>query len=412
MSVGVFHTRTDAVELPEAGQLPLTNDVTVTVNPPSEAARVRIQPERADGPPLIKARRYALLDALRAVCAHAIVWHHITFYGPLSDIAYPLMPTLLDFIANYSRLAVQIFLVMGGFVAAQGLSRSVPTTFGELLQQIVKRYWRLAWPYLIVIGIAVAANATASQFMTHESIAAPPTVPQLVAHAFFLQTLLGYESLSSGFWYLAIDLQLSLFTLLVATIVGFVARRLGRPEVMHTATMAVLFPLAAASLFWWNRDPDHDIWAGYYFGSYFIGLTTAWCLNGRISPRWFGLMCVLMLAGLVHDFRIRLALALATGMVLFVAGRTGGLERWGRSPLMTYWGKLSYSLFLIHFPVCLVINAVLGAPLTDRPVWAAAGMVLAWLASCVAAVGFYHLVEQPGAWSPRLWFARRPAPVS
>jgi len=406
MTVGVLNTRTDAVDQPEAGQLPLTNDSTVTVIRPVPVVPVRIQPERADGPPLVKVRRLALLDAFRAVCAHAIVWHHITFYGPLSDIAYPLMPTLLDFIANYSRLAVQCFLVMGGFVAAQGLSRSIPTTASELLQQITKRYWRLAWPYLLVIGIAVMANATASQFMTHESIAAPPTAPQLIAHVFFLQTLLGYESLSSGFWYLAIDLQLSLFTLIVAAIIGSVTRRVGREDVTHTAMMTLLFPLAAVSLFGWNRDPDHDIWAGYYFSSYFIGLTTGWCFTGRISPRWFGLMFVLMLAGLVHDFRIRLAFALATGVVLFLAGRTGGLERWGRSPWMAYWGKLSYSLFLIHFPVCLVINAVLGPPLTDRPLWAVLGMFAAWLASCAAAVGFHHLAEALPRWRLRPWGVR------
>lgn len=401
MTVGATATRTDAVETREAGALPSEWAATPPTGIASLAVRgspVLIQPERAPGPPVVKVRRYAFLDGLRALCAHAIVWHHIAFYGPLSDIAYPLMPALLDLIADYGRLAVQVFLVVGGFVAAQGSSRHVPATIAEMGRQIAKRYWRLAWPYLFVIGVAVLANATASRFMTHESIAAPPTVPQLIAHAFFLQTLLGYESLSSGFWYLAIDLQLSLLVLVVCTLIGFVARCTDRADQTQTWAMALFLPLAAASLFWWNRDPDHDIWAGYYFGSYFIGLTTGWCLTGRISRGWFGAMVVLMVAVLASDFRIRPALALITGLLLAVGGLTGGLERWLRSPTMAYWGKLSYSLFLIHFPVCLVMNAVLGTLFEGRPVLATIGMVSAWLTSCLAAVVFYHFVEQGDGW--------------
>lgn len=399
--MGATATRTDAVEEQEAGVLPPEWTATPPAGIPSLTARstpVLIQPERAPGPPVVKVRRFAFLDGLRALCAHAIVWHHIAFYGPLSDIAYPLMPTLLDVIADYGRLAVQVFLVLGGFVAAQGLSRHVPTTVGEMGHQIAKRYWRLAWPYLFVIGFAMVANATASQFMTHESIAAPPTFSQVIAHAFFLQTLLGYESLSSGFWYLAIDLQLSLFTLVVCTLMGFLARRFHREDQMQTWAMALFLPLAAASLFWWNRDPDHDIWAGYYFGSYFIGLTTGWCLTRRISRGWFAVMVVLMITVLAQDFRIRPALALTTGVLLAIAGLSGGLDRWLRSPMMAYWGKLSYSLFLIHFPVCLVMNAVLGTMLADRPVLATVGMVLAWLTSCLAAIVFHHFVEQGDGW--------------
>ncbi|HET6424426.1 MAG TPA: acyltransferase [Planctomycetaceae bacterium] len=403
MAVGVTDTRTDADEAQEAGVLPGEWDAAPPVAAPSSAlpaAPVLIQPERAAGPPLVKVRRFAFLDGLRALSAHAIVWHHIAFYGPLSDIAYPLMPTLIELLAEYGRMAVQIFLVMGGFVAAQGLSRTVPATLREMTQQAVKRYWRLAWPYLFVIGVAILANAAASRFMTHESIAAPPTLPQVVAHVFFLQTLLGYESLSSGFWYLAIDLQLSLFTLIACTLIGFIARRWGREDRTQTWAMALFLPLAVASLFWWNRDADHDIWAGYYFGSYFIGLTTGWSLTGRISYRWFAVMFAVVMLSLASDFRTRPALALATGMIIAIAGVTGGLERWLRSPFMAYWGKLSYSLFLIHFPVCLVMNAVLGQLFADHPVLAAVGMVLAWLTSCAAAVVFHHLVEETHSWRP------------
>ncbi|MDP1797465.1 MAG: acyltransferase [Planctomycetaceae bacterium] len=400
-AVGVDHTRTDADVMTEAENLPATtlvddsSGVMPAVAAPSFAPpRVLIKPERSDSPPKVLMRRFAFLDGLRALSAQAIVWHHIAFYGPLSDIAYPLIPTVIDVLAEYGRMAVQIFLVIGGFIAAQGLSRAVPKSGAELTRQIAKRYWRLAWPYFAILMIAVLANGVASQWMTHDSIAATPTVPQLIAHVFFLQTLLGYESLSSGLWYLAIDLQLSLMTLILCSAVGVVARSCGRKESTHRWSFVVFFPIAAAALFSWNRDPDHDIWAGYYFGSYFLGIATAWVLSDQIPRAWYIAAVALAAAALAYDFRIRLAIALVTCLVITFAGITGGLERWLRSPVMDYLARTSYSLFLIHFPICLVINAILSEPAANRPQLALAGMVLAWFVSCLAAIGFYHGVEK------------------
>lgn len=72
--------------------------------------------------------RSALLDCTKGLACAAIVWHHLAFYGPMSDVAHPVMPDLLDWLYEYARMAVQIFLVIGGFLAAaslapQGLSR-------------------------------------------------------------------------------------------------------------------------------------------------------------------------------------------------------------------------------------------------------------------------------------------------
>ena len=51
-----------------------------------------------------------------------------------------------------------------------------------------------------------------------------PTLPQVVAHAFLLQSILGYEGLSAGVWYIAIDFPV--FALLLGTL--WLARGIGR----------------------------------------------------------------------------------------------------------------------------------------------------------------------------------------
>jgi hypothetical protein len=44
----------------------------------------------------------------------------------MSDVAHPVMPDLLDWLYEYARMAVQIFLVIGGFLAAASLAPHGP----------------------------------------------------------------------------------------------------------------------------------------------------------------------------------------------------------------------------------------------------------------------------------------------
>ncbi len=107
-------------------------------------------------------------------------------------------------------------------------------------------------------------------------------------------------------------------------------------------------------------------------------------------------LLVLLLAGsaaLAYEFRPRIALALATASLLAVAARTGWLERWPDFRLSAWLGKISYSVFLIHFPVCLLMNGLFSRFIPDSPFLNLAGMLLAWMLSIAAGHVFYHKVE-------------------
>ena len=51
-----------------------------------------------------------VVDALKAIACLMIVLHHLSVYGPMSDVAYPLFPGLIDWLYQYGRMAVQAFL--------------------------------------------------------------------------------------------------------------------------------------------------------------------------------------------------------------------------------------------------------------------------------------------------------------
>lgn len=341
--------------------------------------------------------RWPFLELLRACASHVIVWHHLAFYGPLSDVAYPLASGLIDWLYEYGRMAVQVFFVLGGLLMARSASREEAPRLRALGSAAWHRYRRSGLPYLVVLGVAIAANAVARGWMDHESISAPPELPQLLAHAFFLHDILHFEALTAGIWYLAVDFQLFLLTFLILALAPKLARVLGAWRAVSPFTVAQLlfWTLAVAALFGFNRYPKLDVWGIYFFGSYFLGMVLHWVLAGRLPRALFWAYVALVVSASLYDWRPRLLVAAATALIVYGAARTGLLERWPRSQLIAYLGRISFSLFLTHFPVCLVVNAAVTRHLPHSMGTALAGMVAAWLLSIAAAVAFHHFVEAP-----------------
>ena len=335
--------------------------------------------------------RLAFVDALKAVASQLIVLHHLAFYGPMSDHAHSLLPTLVSWLSQEARIAVQAFLVIGGFLAAQSLAPGGVLLAARPLSLLWRRYLKLVTPYLAAVLLGIACAAIARRLMTHDSLPGLPTLPQVVAHALLLQSILGYEGLSAGVWYIAIDFQL--FALLLGIL--WLARRLGQGAGRAAFVGALLVgALALASLYHFNRDADWDVWGVYFFGSYALGVLIYWA-TARKQPiaGWLLLVVVPVVTALLVDYRSRIAVALVVALALGLARRTGFLDSWPRSPLIAGLGKISYSVFLVHFPVCLVVSGLFARFAPPTAGVNLAGMVIAWLASMAAGALFYRLVE-------------------
>lgn len=142
----------------------------------------------------------------------------------------------------------------------------------------------------------------------------------------------------------------------------------------------------AASLFYFNRDAEWDVWAPYFFGSYGLGALALL------------LAAMLLLPGmaLLVDFRSRIALALAVACLLFLFGRYRPTSPAGPAlAVIDYAGKISFSVFLVHFPVCLVVNATFARFVPEQAHAQAFGMLVGWMASLLAGVAFFRWVETP-----------------
>lgn len=331
--------------------------------------------------------RLPFIDALKAVGSQLIVLHHLAFYGPMSDWTHQLAPGLVGWFSQHARMAVQIFLVVAGFLAARSLAPQGRLRGERPLGLLWQRFVRVSLPLLAALLLAMVCTEIAREWMTHDSLPDPPSLWQLVAHALLVHSLLGVDSLSAGVWYVAIDVQL--FALLLGLL--WLGRRLGAHAPLLVAAVVL------ASLFHFNRDSGWDNWAIYFFGAYGLGALAFWVSRvdaGRSAPAWLAGMVVLTTLALALDWRTRIALALGVALSLAWAHRSGWLFTWPRSRALGYLGRISYGVFLLNFPVALVVNAAFTRYASPDAGVQTLGVLVAWLACNVAGAAFHHGVER------------------
>lgn len=340
--------------------------------------------------------RLPFLTVFKGLAAQLIVLHHLAFYGPMSDHVRPSVPLLMAWLDEQARLAVQVFLVIGGFLAARSFSGDGAAPLASNpAARAARRYLALGLPFMAAILLTVAASALARSWMDHDSISAAPTLAQVLAHALLLHDVLGYEALSAGAWYVTIDFQLyTLFALLVWAC-GHASR--AWPAARRWLLPASVSLLLCSSVFWFNRDARFDAWALYFFGSYGLGALACWvgAAPGRRQRLLALALTVPAAAALALDFRSRIALALLTAcFIAWAAQHPVVRERAAPAPLL-WLGRISYSVFLVHFAVCLAINAAFTRFAPATAAWQGSGMLAAWAASILAGAVFYRLVETP-----------------
>ncbi len=327
-------------------------------------------------------------DALKAIASQLIVLHHLIAYGPMSEVAEDHFPRLVNWLYYDGRMSVQVFFVMAGFLAARALAPDRAPAFRSPWPALRKRYLRLAVPCLAAVLASIVCAAIARSLIVDPSLPAPPGAAQLLAHALLLQDVLGFEALSAGVWYVAIDFQLfALFALLL-----WLARAV--PERQRPAIATGLVAAAAlASLFHINRDPSWDAYAPYFFGVYALGIASFWASARGRSPLWLMLVALITAAALAVDYRERVAFASAVALTIGVARRYRLLERWPDIRALAFLGRISFSVFLIHYPVAMLMNAVVHLLFGDHASSNILGLIVAWGLSVAAGAVFHRHVE-------------------
>lgn len=330
------------------------------------------------------------IDALKAVACLFIVSHHLAFYGPMSDIAWPLMPHLIDWMYQNGRLAVQVFFVTAGFLLGGKMLPDGAVHLEQPLMAIRHRFLRLAVPYWFALLVAIICATMVRGTLTHFEVPALPNMPQLLANVLLLQDLLHEDALSAGVWYVAIDFQLFTVTAIILWACGLAARR---HAVLSLLPPFAVLAICLLSLFVFNRDEALDNSWIYFFGAYGLGILGSWAAKRPRGLLWLALLVAIVIAALLIDFRSRIAVAGATMLLLGLARRYPVIGQQPVAKSLTYLGHISYSVFLIHYPVCLLVNALFFIYFPQSAAMNVLGMAVGMLASVSGGALFCRYIE-------------------
>jgi peptidoglycan/LPS O-acetylase OafA/YrhL len=356
---------------------------------------------RADVAPIASApsgptHRFTFLDALRGIAATGVAAFHISRYGPVAHAAEEAIPAWLEGLLKYGWVGVQIFFVLSGFVIAYSL-RATRVTPAFVAQFAVRRSLRLDPAYWTTIMLVLLLTALVPSIFYDPNLESDPvSFGQLAAHLFYLQNILGLGNISVGFWTLCIEVQFYLALIGALCLAQWIAgseEPVCRQDLMRLSGLLAL--PALMSLFVSNLNQSTDSLLIHFFCMFYLGILACWCLEGKVRDWVFWTYASAMVLRLGWHWSLDICVALVTGIAIYIVGRRRHLGDWLNFSWLQYLGRISYSLYLIHYPVACIITAI-GYELTGTsPMASALWLAVALAVSIVAAGLLYRAVESP-----------------
>lgn len=318
--------------------------------------------------------RIEILEPLRGLAALAVAWYHLTSRGTLLP-----QDSWIRASGAFGWLGVEVFFVISGFIIPYSLLRGhyfIRKDFGRFL---AKRIIRLDPPYLITICILLVVASFITLAPGPEGESPEISVPQVLCHLGYLNAFLGYEWLSPVFWTLAIECQ---YYILVAIAFPLFASTKPLPRLASLALLTVSGVVL-----------DQGQFVFRYGGLFSLGILTFQKHLGFWSARQY-----LALLIPIAMFTI-LTLGLLNGLAGMVTALIIAFVKVKQYRLLAFIGSMSYSLYLMHWPVGILITRI-GSQFADTLPLQIAVLATALTASFVAAYIMYRLVERPAQrWS-------------
>jgi peptidoglycan/LPS O-acetylase OafA/YrhL len=349
------------------------------------------------------------LDGIRGLAALFVMLHHCWL---LSFPGYPANtgPSWTGWLV-YGHLAVVVFIVLSGFSLAVSPARN-DWRLGGLARFAHRRAWRILPPYWAALAYSlVVAWTLVPQPNTPE-----PTAKSVAVFGLLLQDVFGAPSPNGAFWSIAIEAQLYLvFPLLLV-----VLRRAGASVMLAAVTVVVLAvgllaPVSSVVDLLTRLTPQFA--ALFALGLAAAGVLRAADRTRRLPWPWLALLATIPPVALIvaqgsvwtvhHYFWVDLAFGPAVGFLLaaVATGRPRPFVRFLDTRPVRSLGSFSYSLYLTHAPLVVLIHEKVVAPHMDPGVPAfLTTLALAAPATILTARVFAAFFELPfqrhRSWAP------------
>lgn len=352
------------------------------------------------------------LTGIRALAAGWVVVEHFRL------IIFALLPATVD-LTPWIRsgfLGVEVFFVLSGFIISyQWADRFTVFSGAQYRKFIYKRFARIypmQFVTLVSLGaivlVAMGAGIALSGIANY-------TVGNFVGNLFNLQALPGIASFNNPAWSISVEFAAYLvFPLIALGLVGVKSARRGflaAASLSATGVAAMMFVAMTVddsptgeAMIWLRIATEFTVGCLLYAGWRHLeerqfGVHWDWVAGGA----------TILLAAVLGFTGGEGAGALVTVpiialFVLSCAGATGPIGRLLSSRLMMWGGRVSYSVYMTHFIVLMVLGEVLpptsfqGTSLVVR----VSVVVFYLVVSVVIGAAGYHLIEEPA----RKWLTR------
>ncbi|MFJ6837303.1 acyltransferase family protein [Streptomyces sp. NPDC091209] len=299
------------------------------------------------------------LDGLRGLAALYVVLFHcwlLTFPGFPRNSG----PSWLGWLM-YGRLAVVFFLVLSGFSLALSAARN-GWRLGGVAGFLRRRAWRILPPY----WAALAFSLVIAWLVVPASHFGPPNGASIVVYGLVVQDVFTAPTPNGAFWSIGVEAELYLaFPLFL-----LIRRRLGAVALVAGVTLLVV----ARGLMADNATPVEGVnWLTPNLAPVFAagligaGIVVAPEKVRRLPWHWLAALAAVPVLSLVlfkgsvwtvtHYFWVDLAAVPAMTMLLaaVATARPSVLLRLLATGPMRGLGNFSYSLYLVHLPIVMVL---------------------------------------------------------
>ncbi len=313
------------------------------------------------------------LDGLRGLAAVYVVINHVflrTFPGYPVDHA----PFWAGWFI-YGRFAVVVFIVLSGFSLALS-----PARHGWRLHTISEYARRRAWRILPAYWAALAFSLAVAWLIVPQPGNGVPDAKSVVVYGLLVQNIVGAHSPNAAFWSMAVEAQLYLLFPLLLLIV----RRRGGLIMVVAVTLVVaavgLIGPHVARLDTFVIQSPPDLAALFAVGILTAGIVRAGSARRSWPWHWLALAAVAPVLVTIwwqgsvwtldHLFWVDLALgpAIACLLVGLAIGRPAPLMRLLDARPVHSLGVSSYSLYLTHAPILIVVYDLIVASHVRRGV--------------------------------------------
>jgi peptidoglycan/LPS O-acetylase OafA/YrhL len=338
--------------------------------------------------------RYAFADGLRGLAALWVVFYHLFHGDHVNLLSQFIGATLSAVIFEYGNLGVPIFFVLSGFVMAVTTnSKHLDAAAASRFMQ--RRFLRLSPPYYFAILLSLIVLFAKSR-LEHSDVF--PSVPNILAHLFYMQGFFGFKQINVIYWTLCYEMQFYLVFALIMYLINYWSNseRKQLLVILFSTLIGLLWLIAPESVIPdYNFASRHLLFINYWY-AFCAGALVGWSIIRDDQFKKYTIFyCSVMMIAAYFKADLFAMMAAATAFLLLLALSYNKMNSWLNQRFLQFLGLISYSLYLIHNNITGILARVVRKFMHPGVVTELMITVVTVIVCLIAAYIMYLVIEKP-----------------